>query len=168
MKSLQSIQKTFGIFKRLSKLAMTVSFLGAFFSILGVILCYTMGEDGVMGTVLTHMKAKNLEQMTATLLSDFVFCLTDGILLLFTMQYFIEELAAGTPFTQKGAEMARSLGIKVMIMSLVAVIVSGVIHKCYGVAALSDIGNGATFIIGICLILFSMILRYGAELEQKM
>lgn len=42
-----------------------------------------------------------------------------------------------------------------------------IIYECFRVERTADFGNDATFIIGICLIPGSMILRYDAELERQ-
>ena len=51
-------------------------------------------------------------------------------------------------------------------MPLAAVIISAVIYECFGLARPGDWGNGAAVVLGVALILFSLILRHGAELRE--
>lgn len=172
MKTLQTIQKTCKVFQTLAKIAMILSFVWAGITLVGVlcgVVWYTGGH--VYGTSMENAlklaQAAGLEQMIGALLADFVFALTDGLLFFFTYRYLKQELADGTPFTLAGAEQIKSLGIKTIVMPLVAVIISAVIYECFGLAHPSDRGNGTAVVLGIALILFSLVLRHGAELRES-
>ena len=52
------------------------------------------------------------------------------------------------------------------MMPLVAVIISAVIYECFDLARPGDWGNGTAVVLGIALILFSLVLRHGAELQE--
>lgn len=172
MKTLESIQKTCKVFKTLAKIAMILSFIWAGITLVGL-LCGIAWRTGgsVMGismeNALKLTQAIGLNQMIGTLLADFVFALTDGLLFFFAYRYFKQELADGTPFTLSGAEQVKSLGIKTIVMPLVAAIISAVIYECFGLPHPSDRGNGTAVVLGIALILFSLILRHGAELREE-
>ena len=58
------------------------------------------------------------------------------------------------------------LGIKLIVMPIVAVVIAATIYASFGIDA-AEPDNGASVVMGIALILVSMILRYGAELEQR-
>ena len=92
--------------------------------------------------------------------------LTDGVLFLFAWQYLKAEEAAGTPFTVSGADTVKKLGIRIIVLPLVAVIISAVIYGCFGLTPDVDISSGGCVITGGVLILVSLIFRYGAELEE--
>lgn len=51
-------------------------------------------------------------------------------------------------------------------MPIVAIVIAATIYAIIGIDAAS-IDNGASVVFGIGLILVSLILNYGAELEQK-
>ena len=71
-----------------------------------------------------------------------------------------------TPFTETRATMVRKLGIKLIVMPIVAAVIAATIYASFGIdAAVPD--NGASVVMGIALILVSLILSYGVELEQK-
>ncbi|WP_298033946.1 hypothetical protein [uncultured Dysosmobacter sp.] len=171
MKTLETIQKTYKVFKTLAMIAMILSFIWAGLSLAGV-LCAAAWRNGgnVIGIserdALKLTQAAGLEQMIGILLGDFVFALTDGLLFFFTHRYLKQELADGTPFTLAGAEQVKSLGIKTIVMPLVAAIVSAVVCECFAMSHPSDRGNGVTLALGIALILFSLVLRHGAELFE--
>ena len=171
MKTLESIQKTCKVFKTLAEIAMIVSFIGAGITLIGLLYGVAWRSGSVMGismeNVLRLTQEAGLEQMIGTLLADFVFALTDGLLFFFAYRYLKQELADGTPFTVAGAEQIKSLGIKTIVMPLVAIVIAAVIDECLGSAHSGDWGNGAAVVLGIALILFSLVLRYGAELQEE-
>ena len=102
------------------------------------------------------------------LLTDLVFALSDGVLLAFALRYFSREQADGTPFTQSGAEQIKRLGIRTIVLPLIAAILAAVFSELFGLtqAAADDWSNLASMSMGIVLILASLIFRYGAELEH--
>ena len=63
--------------------------------------------------------------------------------------------------------MVRKLGIKLIVMPIVAAVIAATIYASFGIVAIAEPDNGASVVMGIALILVSLILRYGAELEQK-
>lgn len=172
MKHLETIQKTFKVFKTLSKVAMTLSFVACGLAGIGL-LCGIVWYNGgkVYGADMEAMirltEATGLYQMISALLSDAVFALTDGILFLFAWRYFKAEQADGTPFTHSGADQIRSLGIKTIVMPLVAVIISAVIYGCFDMKQPADWSNAVSVVLGIVLILASLVFHYGAELEMQ-
>lgn len=173
MKSLQTIQKTFRVFQILSKIAMILSFVWAGLTALGI-LCGAVWYHG--GTVagasrellFSLTETGGLAEMTGTLLADFIFALTDGVLLAFALAYFRAEQADGTPFTKRGAVQIMRLGICTIVLPLVAVILAAVVAAIFGLpqGVGGDWGNLTSVTMGIVLILASLIFQYGAELEE--
>ena len=173
MKSLQTIQKTFRVFQNLTKIAMILSFVWAGLALLGM-LCGAVWYGG--GTVVgvgqaqlySLTKTGGLIQMIAVLLTDAILALTDGTLLAFALVYFKAEQADGTPFTYGGAEQIKRLGIRTIVLPLVAAIVAAVIYAVFALPQGSvEWSNLTSLGLGIVLILASLIFRYGAELEAK-
>ena len=174
MKSLQTIQKTFRIFQILTKIAMILSFVWAGLTILGLLCGMVWYSGGVVvgasrEVLLSLTETDGLSQMTGVLLTDMVLALADGILLLFAFRYFQKEQADGTPFTQDGAEQIKRLGIRTIVLPLVATILAAVFSELFGLsqAARADLSNLPSVTMGIVLILASLIFRYGADLEEK-
>lgn len=172
MKTLESIQKTCKVFQTLAKIAMILSFILAGFMLLGVLggLVWQLGGNIVGVPVEYALELTQTEavlQMIGVLLGDLVIALTDALLFLFAYSYFSRELADGTPFTVTGAEQVKNLGIKTIVMPIIAIVISAVIYECFGVPRFGDWDNGASVVLGVALILFSLILRHGAELREN-
>ena len=175
MKALQTIQKTFRIFQTLTKIAMIFSFVWAGLSALGLfysIACYFGGTVvGINGALLyTLTEAGGLAEMIGVLLADTILALTDGILFVSALHYFKEEQEDGTPFTKQGAMQIKNLGIRIIVLPLVAAILVGVIYAIFGLTHNigSDWSNFTSVTVGIILILASIVFRYGAELEDNL
>lgn len=172
MKSLNTIQKTFRVFRILSKAAMILSFVWAGLTVMGLlcgIVWYVGGtviganQEGLLALTTTG----TLLQMMGVLLTDMVFALTDGVLFWFAYRYFRQEQADGTPFTQRGADQIRKLGVRTIVLPLVAVIVSGVLDQVFHLSRAAVGDNLSSITMGIVLILASLVFRYGAELEGQ-
>lgn len=169
MKALETIQKTYKVFKTLSMIAMILSFVWAGLCAIGMVCCLVWHSTGRMPvTFLTDLLRPQggVLGLIGILLADFVSGVTDGLLFFFTHRYFRQELADGTPFTATGAGQVKSLGIKTIVMPMVAVILSAVIDECFGLTRSDDWGNGTAVVLGVALILFSLVLRHGAELRE--
>lgn len=172
MKSLQTIQKTFRVFQILAKIAFVFSIVGASICAVGALCAVTWYSGGTVFTLFGEPVPifagdESLNQMLAVMLSNLVYMTTDAVLLGFAGQYFKIEQATGTPFTEKGANLIKKLGIRCIWMSIVAIVVASVITTCLGAERGGDVSNLPSVIIGIVLILASLIFRYGAELEKN-
>ena len=174
MKSLQTIQKTFRVFQVLTKIAMILSFVWAGLATLGL-LCGIVWYNGgtVVGTdqemMFSLTVTGGLSEMICVLLVDTILALTDGTLLFYALCYFKTEQADGTPFTKHGADQILRLGIRTIVLPLVAAILAAIVCELFGSlqSASRDWGNLNSVTMGIVLILASLILRYGAELEEQ-
>lgn len=89
------------------------------------------------------------------------------VIILLSHNYCLAELKEGTPFTNAGADRIRRLGIITIVVSLVSSFVAEGICKIMGLTEWDTFGSGVDITFGICLILLSVVFRYGAELEQK-
>lgn len=172
MKSLQTIQKIFHVFEILTKIAMILSFVWAGLAALGL-LCGTVWYHGGMvdadrELLYSLTVTSGLTEMIGVLLTDTIWALTDGVLLIFALRYFRAEQADGTPFTKRGAEQIKRLGIRTIALPLVAAILTAVVRELFGLLqnAGADWGNLSGLTMGIVLILASLVFRYGAELEE--
>lgn len=171
MKTLDSIQKIYSVFKTLARIAMILAFIWAGTLLLGVLGGIVWQSGGNIAGVPVEYALKLTRtgavlQMIGVLLGHFVPALTEGLLLLFAYRYFKQELADGTPFTMTGADQVRNLGVKIIVMPLVAIIIAAVIYQCFDVTRPGNLDNGTSVVLGVALILFSLILRHGAELRE--
>ena len=172
MEQLQKIQKTFHIFEILTKIAYIFSIVGAVFCAVGALcaLCYLSGGQvfSLFGEPITIFSTtRTMSETLAIMLADFVIITVEAILLSFALRYLKAEQAAGTPFTEAGADMLKKLGIRCIWMPIVAMVLASVIGVCYNVENIGSDSNLPSLATGIVLILASMIFRYGAALEAK-
>ncbi|MFR6011485.1 MAG: hypothetical protein ACLUGN_06830 [Coprococcus sp.] len=106
-------------------------------------------------------------QIVGTLTAAAVSLLFGGIITAFVYRYFTAELKEGTPFTNAGADKIKQLGIIEIVLSVISMgIVDGIYEKI-GLAEWNRFDDAGGITLGICLILLAMVVRYGAELEQK-
>lgn len=172
MKSLQTIQKIFHVFEILTKIAMILSFVWAGLAALGLLCGTVWYHGGMVGAdrelLYSLTVTSGLTEMIGVLLTDTIWALTDGVLLIFALRYFKAEQADGTPFTKRGAEQIKRLGIRTIALPLVAAILTAVVRVLFGLLqnAGADWGNLSGLTMGIVLILASLVFRYGAELEE--
>ncbi|MCI6646260.1 MAG: hypothetical protein MSH16_01285 [Oscillospiraceae bacterium] len=169
MTALEKLQKIFHVFRVLAKAAMILCFVAAGLAV-AALVCLLIWKNGTAlyldGRFVAVSGVAEVHAGICALLSAAVMTLTDGVLFLFAWQYLKAEEAAGTPFTVSGADTVKKLGIRIIVLPLVAVIISAVIYGCFGLTPDVDISSGGCVITGGVLILVSLIFRYGAELEE--
>ena len=174
MKSLQTIQKTCKVFQTLTKIAMILCFVGSGLLLLGLICGIVISSTGAvvagnMETLYRLTSSASFLEMVGSLLAEFVLTLTDALLFFHAWKYFSAEQADGTPFSHRGADLMKRLGIMLIVLPAVATILVGVLHGIFDLTQIeaADVGNGTGVMMGIMLILVSVILRYGADLEEN-
>lgn len=172
MKSLETIQKTFRIFRIFTKIAFIFSIIGAAGCALGALCVMTSLAGGQVFSlfgepVILFSTGAGVNEAMAVLLAEMVILITQAILLGFGLQYFKTEEDEGTPFTENGAQLLKKLGIRCIWMPIVAAAIAAVITACFEVERGTDISDLPSVATGIVLILVSVIFRYGAELEQQ-
>ena len=172
MEQLQKIQKTFHIFQILAKIAYVFSIVGAVFCAVGALcaLCCLSGGQvfSLFGEPVTIFSTtRSMGETLAVLLAEFIMLTAEAILLCFACKYLKAEQAAGTPFTEAGADMLKKLGIRCIWLPIVAIVVASVIGVGFGAENLDIDSNLPSLALGIVLLLASMIFRYGAALEEK-
>ena len=172
MEPLQKIQKTFHVFEVLTKIAYMFSIVGAIICAVGALCAFSWYSGGqvfsLFGEPVTIFSTgRGMNEVLATLLADFVMIASEAILLSFANRYLKAEQAAGTPFTEAGAEQLKKLGLRCIWLPIVAVTVACIICVCFNAEDAGNYSNLPSVAIGIVLILASMIFRYGAVLEAK-
>ena len=174
MKSLQTIQKTCKVFHALTKIAMILCFVGSGLLLLGLICGIVISSTGAviagnMETLYRLTSSASFFEMVGSLLAEFVVTLTDALLFFHAWKYFSAEQADGTPFSRRGADMMKRLGILLIVLPAVSAILAWGICTIFSVPQVKapDLGSEASIVLGIMLILVSVILHYGAELEEN-
>ena len=172
MKSLQTIQKTCKVFQTLTKIAMILCFVGSGLLLVGLICGIVISSTGAviagnMETLYRLTSSASFFEMVGSLLAEFVLTLTDALLFFHAWKYFSAEQADGTPFSHRGADLMKRLGVLLIVLPAVATILVGVLHGIFNLTQIeaADVGNGTSVTMGIMLIFVSLILRYGVDLE---
>ena len=164
MQNLMKVQKACRVFKVLVTIAMVVCFIAAAATISAFVSMYAFDSNIIFQMVAEELPDVSREETLAGILSMFFEALADAILLVIARSYLVFELREKTPFTAKGADKMRSLGI--IVIPVVASILSAAVYTYYGFESSSYETENTGIIIGIVLIVLSFVLRYGADLEQ--
>lgn len=172
MKTLQTIQKTFHVFQILAKIAMIFCIVGASICAVGALCAVTWYNGGhvfsIFGSELKMFSdSANLMQTYAYMLTETILLTANAVLFGFAVSYLKTEQAEGTPFTEKGAEMLKKLGIRCIYIPIVAAVLASVVSALMNAREVTDFSDLPGVATGIVLILASLIFRYGAQLEQS-
>lgn len=164
MSSLEKVQKVMRVLQILSRIAMIVVYVSAGITLIGSIL---IGFGIASIPVVVDVVGLTKVQAVSILVAAAVVLVLNGILLTWTYTYFKEELKEGTPFTVEGATRLKLLGIKNIVLAIVSSIIIETVYQFNNLVQWSDFDSSDGVMLGICLILISLVFRYGAELEQK-
>lgn len=174
-KSLKTIQILAKAGKILSKITFVFSVICS--CLCGVVLiCMALGLGNFMlngGFVIMNNSAlpnNALQVATVWAAMGLIFFAGEAVLAKFAAKYFANELKAGTPFTNAGANELRRLGILTICLPLgsaiIAEITGGIIagFMNININSLDEINYGGnTVALGIMFIVVSVICRFGAE-----
>lgn len=169
MSNLEKIQKGMRVLQILSKIVLIFAIVGVAFTSIGATL---VASDVLnMENQFLHLLSVTAEiskgQLVGTLTATAVSLLFGGILTAFVYRYFTAELKEGTPFTNAGADRIKQLGIIEIVLSVISMSVIDGIYEKIGLAEWNRFDDAGGISVGICLVLLAMVVRYGAELEQK-
>lgn len=172
MESLEKIQKVSNVFRVLTKIAMIISIVGGCIALVAAPCAMVWKAGGqVIGldydVLFDLTKEFKWDDVIVRCFVGATFAFADAILFGTAYAYFNRELEDGTPFTEGGSKLLKKLGIKMIVVPIVALVIAEVICVCYGVDMPDTWGNEIPVSFGLMLILISMIFRYGAELEKK-
>lgn len=168
---LQKIQKAMNVFKILVTIYMVLTFIYAgCLMVVGATAVFCDGDPvlGKIGNTTIMLPVSGpIEHHGAVYFANGVAALFSAIILVGIANYLKQELKDGTPFTVKGADMLKRLGIRIIILSAVSTTVQASILAMYKISETTEITELAEFSLGICFIIFSMIIRYGAQLNGE-
>lgn len=169
MSNLEKIQKGMRVLQILSKIILIFAIVGVALASIGATL---VASDVLsMENQFLHFLSVTAEmskgQLVGTLTAAAASLLFGGILMAFAYRYFTEELKEGTPFTNAGADRIKQLGIMEIALSVISMWIIDGIYENIGLEQWNRFDDAGSITIGICLILLAMVIRYGAELEQK-
>lgn len=169
MKTLNTINKTFNVFRIITKVLMILSFVAAVIELVGGILLIAVMNSTYsidLSMFMEISEGADLKYLSTKMFIDVICSATEGILLLFATRYFTSELADGTPFTSDGAKQVRTLGILTIVLPNAAELISLAVHYFTGYGD-NNVNYNGYLILGIVLILISLILQHGAEIQSE-
>lgn len=176
-KSLQVLQVLAKIGRILSKIVWICSLVGAIGCLVGIITV-AVGTDEVLkvGGVTIHgivanESGMNIGSLYASMTVGLILCIGEWILAKYADRYFTHELAAGTPFTFEGAEEMKKLGIRTIVIPIIAMIAANIAYQIINHTFMNvqdaKIDDYASVGLGIAFIILSIVFRYVAHLEQS-
>ena len=169
MNSLERVQKTFGVFRTVTKVLQVLFIVGSACCGVMALSAMTIKNGGqvfsIFGTPIDDFFEGDLTVAFVKWLSAAFIMTAYAIVCALTCNYLKHENADGTPFTADGAKRLQKLGIRCIYVPIIALTVSEIIAVCYGVkdAIIGD--NLPSTALGIVFILASLVFSYGAELE---
>lgn len=166
MQNLMKVQKACQVFKVLVTVAMVICFIASAAMLFSFVSMYAFESEGIFQMIAEDVPDMSREEMLSNILSMFISALSDAVLLAIARSYLVFELREKTPFTAKGADKLRNLGIMCIVIPVVTSIIAAVIYRYYGFDTSSFETENTGVIIGVVLIVASVVLRYGSDLEQ--
>lgn len=169
MNNLEKIQKAMKVFQIITKIVAVFSFVAIAFTLVSGSVSL-MADKLPFGELLQRLlieadRTIDNREIGIALLCESVILIMGAIEAIYVCRYFKLELSEGTPFTEAGAKSIRALGILFIVVEILSAAFSSAMEKFAFVSERIDNGGGIG--IGICLILLAMVVRYGAELEQR-
>lgn len=172
MKTLSTIQTLSKIAKIISKIILICSIVGLCLCVVG--LCgLVLGTEAIkLGGVTVEGLIRdnaNLSQGTlyAGVIEGAICCVGAIIVSKAAVNYFKKELDDGTPFTLDGAKQVTRLGVLSICVpvgeQVVYAIAKAVLARAFEDSALPGLEIGSSVAIGVSLIIFGLIFKYGAE-----
>ena len=179
MDSLQTIQKVakFGkIFSKIVYVLCLISFIILLITSIGIWqLPNTITISGKNIPFIENLDNKNIELSKATifdqLINSCILLIGELYLAYKALKYFEFELEEGTPFTFKGAEKMKNLGILVItvpiIAALIALIAHIIIKTMLNNVTEFDTNFNISLTMGLFFLFLSAVFRYGASLALR-
>ena len=170
MNNLEKIQAGMKVLKILSGVVMSVSIVGGALASIGAILVAS-GVLNFENRFLHFLSAAadiTTGQLIGVLTATAISLLLGSVVTAFVCRYFTAELKEGTPFTNAGAGRIKQLGIIVIVLSVISMCVTDSIYEGFNLAEWNRFDGSGSVMFGICLILLAAVVRYGAELENKL
>ena len=170
MKSLVVVQKFCKVAYIIAKVLMILLFVGAGIIFSSALMMFGLSAVEAFNQILTESLVDfefdfNAYQLGMLMIATSVITFANGIVFMYIKKYFKNELTEGTPFTHRGADELKFLGIRVVVWPLVASIVASVICSIANIVEEFDVSVDIG--LGIALIFLSFVFHYGAELKEK-
>ena len=170
MKSLVVVQKFCKVAYIIAKVLMILLFVGTGIIFSSALMMLGLSAVEEFNQILMASFAEfeydfSIYQISMLMIATSVVLFANGIIFMYIKKYFKNELTEGTPFTHRGAEELKFLGIRVVVWPLAASILASIICSFANVVEEFDVSVDIG--LGIALIFLSFVFHYGAELKEK-
>lgn len=175
--SLNTIRKLTKVARVLSQIIFILCLIGAIACAAGVV-CVALGLTGTfsfagvtLNSFIENESGLSSVAVYASLAVSFIMVMGELIVSKTAERTFRHELDAGTPFTFRGADEMKRLGILSIVVPLVTTFIASIVHAVMQVVmgGIDDLEISGTVSIGlgIAFLIVSVLFRYGAEREQE-
>ncbi|MBP5459624.1 MAG: hypothetical protein J6Y62_05650 [Clostridia bacterium] len=175
MDTLKTIQTLAKVGKVLSHIVFVFSIVGFCLCAAGIVSLALGGDTLQLGGTTIHGIIENETDLnTPTLVSVIavimLYCAAEAVLSKFAEVYFKNELADGTPFTQRGAKELLRLGILIIAIPVGTVILASIAlsiaDNFYPTIEKVSYDEYTSVGMGVMAIIMSLFCRHGAELLE--
>ncbi len=167
MKSLDIVQKISKVLHILSIIALVGVIVGAVSLIIGgsALLGVPYFDDhNAIKLFVMEFGTKYITDLGINLIAESIFLFGLAITLGYIRDYFKHELEDGTPFTHRGANELRKVGIFSLTIPIGALCLTSIVISIAGAEKM--ITNEYEMTTGVAMILLSFVFHYGADLEK--
>ncbi len=171
MKTLDKIQSVVKVFKILTKVAFVCVIVGTILAFVASLTLF-IPQLQMLQKYFISFSSNNASmsdvQHGAVIIAIALELMLTAILLSGASSTFKCELEAGTPFNELVIKKVRVLGILCLVFPIVSIAATKGIYASVALTYPNDYSVVGSASFGIGLILFSLILKYGSELEEKL
>lgn len=170
MRSREIVQKFCNVARIVTKVLMVLMFVSAGLILFSAVTMLAVASVEQFIEIINSAFADvdmdySSYQIGMLLIAEAVVAFAEGIVFMYAKRYFENELKDGTPFTHRGADELKSLGIRLLAWPLGAIVVSSVIYAIVGINPDFDISLDIG--LGVALIFLSFVLHDGADIKEK-
>ncbi len=170
MKSQLIVQKFSKVAYIVTKVLMIIMFVCAGIMLASAVMMLAFSsmdivEEALASSLVEFELDFNAFEFGIICIAESIVIFADAMVFMYAKNYFKNELADGTPFTHRGANELKFLGIRIMAWPLGAITVSSIICAVFGLSM--DFESSVNVALGVGLIFLSFVFHHGAELKEK-
>ena len=164
MKSLQRVQKAANVLRILAKIGYIFAIVGTVSCVLGAIFCGIFGSNArVQEWLVKEGETFVTREYVCHCICGAIGCAAGIAVAYFTLRFYDQELAAGTPFAKTLVKGIRKLGLLHILLPLAASIVVAIVSSAMHTKV--DFNASGSITAGIAYLLLSLPMDYGADLS---
>lgn len=127
-----------------------------------------LSDGGFLARIAEALDFGDYSGTLGVFIMDAVSFFALGFLLLAASRCLRGELKEGTPFTEKGADRVRRLGLIIFFVSLATEMAAVIIRESFSALAAESLGIVGGMATGLALIIMAPVIRYGVILQDML